>query len=127
MASYLDKQHGPVYNVQSAALAKFRFAARDGLATLSSEERRAYGAAVEQAILAKQRSECRAASVPEQRPNCASGTWETTGEGIHRAMKAKHRAKLAACPDQERRARKPHVWKEMYEEAMEQKRAMQTA
>lgn len=124
--SHLDKQHGPVYNVQSAPLAKFRFMAREGLAAMSREDRRAYGEAVEIAVLAKQRSECAAAIGPAPRINCASGTTETTGEGIDRAIRAKHRAALAACPGQVRRARKPEKWQSMYEEAMAEKAATNT-
>ena len=47
----------PAYDVTSGALAKYRWLAREGLAALTQEERRGYGKAVEQAILAKQRSE----------------------------------------------------------------------
>jgi hypothetical protein len=50
----------PSYDVTSARLSKYRWLARDGLATLTKEERHAYGKAVEQAILAKQRSELQA-------------------------------------------------------------------
>ena len=46
----------PPYNIESAALKKFRRNAKDGLATWSKWERQMYGAAVEEAVLAKQRS-----------------------------------------------------------------------
>lgn len=50
--------------------------------------------------------------------NSASGTWHTTGEDIHKAVQAQHRAALAACPGQIRRARTAHQWESMYVAAM---------
>lgn len=119
-------ESGPAYLVaMGATVAKLRSkAARNGLAALSHKDRQAYGAAVEKAILAKQRTEFMAQnSETVHRPNCASGTWYTTGADIDKAIKSRQRAALAACPSQERRAREPQVWARMYEEAMEAKRA----
>ena len=48
---------GPDYPSLGAAVGKWRWRARDGLQSLTREERRAYGDAVEQAILALQRTQ----------------------------------------------------------------------
>jgi hypothetical protein len=105
---------GPAYDIDSAALKKFR---RNG------GDRQAYGAAVEAAVKAAQRAALMGAGETMPRPNCASGTWHSDGREISKAVRAQHRARLAACPSQERRARKPHQWEAMYEEAMADKRA----
>jgi hypothetical protein len=76
------------YNVTSAALTKFRWQARNGLAELSYEERRAYGEAIERAILAKQRSELQGSIGPiKPRVRCASGTDYSDGADIHEAVR----------------------------------------
>jgi hypothetical protein len=110
---------GPVY---PDLLTVKKHRRRDGLAAMSRSDRQAYGLAVETAIRAKQRSELQR-ELPEHRCNCASGTNHNDGRAISKAMRAKHRAALAACPGQERRARTPQVWQAMYDEAMKQKRA----
>jgi hypothetical protein len=63
----------PPYDVTSATLAKYRWLARQGLAALKKQERRGYGKAVEQAILAKQRSELLASlgRAANPKPRCA--------------------------------------------------------
>jgi hypothetical protein len=40
----MSEQFGPDYNIDSAKLKRFRFAARDSLSTLTHVERQAYGA-----------------------------------------------------------------------------------
>jgi hypothetical protein len=105
-----------------ATVAKFRWLAARGLKALTYEQRQAYGTAVEKAILAKQRAECRAHDAEMPKPRCASGTWHTTGAAIEEAVRAKQRAALAACPGKVRRARTPGVWASMYAEAMAEKR-----
>ena len=112
---------GPLYP-ELPAVKKYRRAAKQGLASLSSAERRAYGEAVEKAILAKQRSELQR-ELPTRNCHCASGTNHNSGKAIHTAMNAKLRAALLACPSQERRARPDHVWHQMYAAAMAEKRA----
>jgi hypothetical protein len=113
-------QFGPVYNLDSAALKKFRRAGSlDG--TLK-QFRQAYGAAVEQAVLASQRAALNRAAPSLPRPNCASGTWLSDGREISKAVRAQHRASLAACPSQVRRARSAAVWQAMYDAAMAEKR-----
>jgi hypothetical protein len=118
----LPKQFGPDYDLESAALKKFRRMARKGLAHLSAEDRRAYGAAVETAVLARQRAFLKSHTEAEPRPRCASGTWHTKGEEIHAAILRQQRAALAAAPGVERRARTPQEWKAKYEAAMAEKR-----
>jgi hypothetical protein len=122
----LPKQFGPDYDLESAALKNFRRMARKGLSHLSAEDRRAYGAAVEVAVLARQRAFLKSHTVPEPRPVCASGTWYTTGEEIHAAIRRQHRAALAAAPGVERRARTPDQWRSMYAAAMAEKRGRTT-
>ena len=49
----IPEPFGPTYDVNSVTLAKYR---RKPFSELSREERRAYGEAVEKAVLAKQRA-----------------------------------------------------------------------
>jgi hypothetical protein len=105
-------QFGPVYDLNSAALQKFR---RNG------GDRQAYGAAVEAAVLASQRAALRGAGNSQPRPNCASGTWLSCGREISAAVRQQHRAALLAYPDRVRRARTDAEWQEMYDAAMAEK------
>ena len=116
-------EHGPVYNIDSATLSKFRFAARDGLKSIPWEDRQAYAEAVERAVLAKQRSQLKGYAEPNSQPRCASRTWHTTGESIGKAIQAQHTAATQAYPSRQRRARTPKQWQVMYDEAMALKRA----
>jgi hypothetical protein len=124
MSIYLtDSTCGPAYNIDSAALKKFRREARDGLTSLSRDDRQAYAAAIVVAVLAAQRSTLRGAAYSMPAPRCASGTTHTTGKAIVKAIRQRQRAALLACPDQIRAARKPHEWQKLYDEAMREKRA----
>lgn len=114
-----DSEIGPVYDIDSAALRKCR---RKPLKAMSRAERDAYASAIETAVLAAQRASLRRAGNPLPSPNCASGTAHNTGEAIHKAVRAQHRAALLACPSQERRARTPEKWREMYDAAMAEMR-----
>ena len=114
----------PPYNIESATLKKFRRNAKDGLATWSKWERHMYGAAVEQAVLAKQRSECMRAVPSMPAPRCASGSWVPTNHGaVGDEIRRQHRTSLLNCPAQIRRERTPEQWQKMYDEAMKEKRA----
>ena len=114
----------PPYNIESATLKKFRRNAKDGLATWSKWERHLYGAAVEQAVLAKQRSEFMRALPPMRAPYCASGSWVPTNRGaVGDEIRRQHRTSLLNCPAQVRRERTPEQWQKMYDEAMKEKRA----
>jgi hypothetical protein len=114
----------PIYDIDSPALKKHRAKARDGLSTLSRAAILAYAAAVEKAVLAKQRSQLRQGLEPaEPRPNCASGTCHTTGEAIHAAIREQQRNALLAYPAKVRRARTDVEWRDLYEKAMAEKRA----
>ncbi len=119
-------EHGPIYDVDSATLKKFRARTKDGLKSIDFEEIREYAEAVEKAVLAKQRAQLRRAAVPERRPPCASGTWHTTGEAIEEAIRAQHRADLLAYPAKVRRERHPTEWQHLYDKAMAEKRARQS-
>jgi hypothetical protein len=119
-----SEPHGPQYNIDSATLKKFRSTFREGLSSLSRDERQAYGAAVETAVRAAQRSALRRAGCAIPNPNCASGTAHNTGEAIHEAIRERQRNAILAGPSKIRRARKPHEWQAMYEAAMAEKRAI---
>src|SRR3990172_5047999 len=106
------------------SLAKFRWLARDGLANLSSAERRAYGEAVERAILALQRAELQRSIGPiKPRVRCASGTDHSEGADIHEAVRQQQRNALLAWPGKVRRKRTDVEWASMYEAAMNAKAA----
>jgi hypothetical protein len=115
----------PPYDVTSATLAKYRWLARKGLAALTKEERRSYGKAVEQAILAKQRSELLASlgRPANPKPRCASGTPFSDGAEIHEAIKQQQRGALLSAPSQIRRRRTDAEWRQLYNEAMAAKSA----
>lgn len=113
----------PEYNIDSAALRKWRSRSRQaGIKALTRDEIVAYADAVEKAVLAKQRSFLRGHSKPERRVNCASGTNYTTGEAIHEAVRAQLAAKLNACPSVIRRKRTDWQWRSLYDDAMKRKR-----
>ena len=83
-----------------------------------------YGAAVEQAVLAKQRNECMRALPSMPAPRCASGSWVPTNRGaVGNEIRRQHRTSLLDCPAQIRRERTPEQWQKMYDEAMKEKRA----
>ena len=117
MTSVGEMQFGPTYDLESAALKKHRRAAKGGLATMSRGQVVEYANAVEAAVLAKQKTQLARHGESMPAPNCASGTWHTTGEAIHKAMQAKQRAALLACPSQIRRARHPAEWHKAREAA----------
>ena len=73
------------------------------------------------AVLSLQRSELQR-ELPSFKPRCASGTWYTTGEEIHEAVRRQQHAALLAYPDKVRRARTDCEWAEMYRDAMIAKR-----
>ena len=115
---------GPDYPSLGAAVAKWRTRARDGLKVLSREERRAYGTAVERAILALQRSEANCGLPPlNPKVHCASGTPHNTGETIHNAIREQQARALAAYASYVRRNRTDVEWRQMYEAAMTEKRS----
>jgi hypothetical protein len=114
---------GPDYPPLGATVAKWRARARESLQSLTREERRAYGEAVERAILALQRSEANRGFAPiTPKVRCASGTAHNTGEAIHQAVREQQRAAILAAPAQIRRARSDVELRDMYEAAMAVKR-----
>jgi len=115
--------NGPDYPSLGAAVAKWRARARGGLTALSHHERRAYGEAVERAILALQRSEANRALPPvTPKVRCASGTPHNSGEAIHNAVREQQARALAAYPSYVRRHRTDVEWRQMYQAAMAEKR-----
>jgi hypothetical protein len=113
----------PEYPTLGAAVAKWRWRAREGLQSLTVPERHAYGETVERAILALQRRELLRGLTPTTpKCHCASGTAHNTGEAIHNAIREQQLSALLAAPSQIRRARTNVEWRRMYEEAMAEKR-----
>jgi hypothetical protein len=106
-----------------AGLDKHRRTARacGGAMAMDKASRDAYVLAVEKAVRAKQRAEHARAFIPPS-PNCASGTWHTTGEEIGRAVAAQNRARANAAAMRDRSKRTPRQWQEMYDAAMQEKR-----
>ena len=117
----------PRYDINSATLQKLRWAAHNGLATLTPEQRREYGEAVERAVKSAQRSTLKRAGETERTCHCASRTNHNTGEAIHNAIRAQQRAEMMSWASKIRRARTPAEWESMYEQAMKEKRARQAA
>lgn len=122
MTVIIPEAFGPIYPELPAAK-KFRAmaASAGAVAAMDRALRQAYGEAVEIAIRAKQRAELQR-ELPTHNCHCASGTNHNDGRAISAAMRAKHRAALAACPSQVRRARSADEWRKMYAEAMAEKR-----
>jgi hypothetical protein len=115
---------GPDYPSLGAAVAKWRWRARDGLQSLTREERSAYGEAVGRAILALQRAEAnRGLSPMVPKVHCASGTAHNTGAAIHNAIREQQARALAAWPAYVRRNRTADEWQRMYKAAMAEKLA----
>lgn len=121
---YRADANGPDYPALAAAVAKWRRRARDGLQSLTRQERRVYGTAVERAILALQRAEAnRGLSPITPKAHCASGTPHNTGEAIHNAIREQQARALAAWPAYVRRHRTAYEWQRLYEAAMAEKHA----
>lgn len=118
-------QHGPDYDVESAALRRFRNLAKNSLADLTREQRADYGRAVGAAVRAKQAAQLRRALEPERRAPCASGTWHSDGADIHKAMREQHTRRTQSWPSAIRKARTESEWREMYQDAMAEKRERQ--
>lgn len=107
----LEPDNGKPYPKFGNTVIKWRNLADDGLRTLTHEQRQAYGTAVELAIRSLQRSEMLAAGSPvtPERP---------ADYDLHEAIRAKQHASILACPGKIRRARTPHEWETLYNEAM---------
>jgi hypothetical protein len=72
MAKRKANEHGPRYDVTGAGLARWRKATRSGLASITLAERRAYGAAVEDTVLAMYAAAMPAGFVPSwERPEAS--------------------------------------------------------
>jgi len=116
---FVPKQFGPVYPNLGNAVAKFRRMSKGGLSDLSLDDRKAYGTAVEAAILQLQRTECGRALPSIPKPNCASGTYHNTAESIEKAVREQNRRRATAPGP----ARTPAQWESAYAHAMEETRA----
>ncbi len=120
MSSYImNAEDGPLYPSLGAKVAKFR-----KLKKLTIEQRREYAQVIEETIRELQRQELQR-ELPSFRPHCASGTWHTTGQEIHDAIRQQQRNALLRCPDKIRRARTDVEWTNLYEEAMIEKKRRQ--
>jgi hypothetical protein len=122
----MSSSWGPDYPVNlGSTVARLRAKANagGGLSALTRDERQRYGEAVGKAIIAKQRAEGHQGLPPvNPKPRCASGTWHTTGEAIHEAIKAQHHRALLAYPAKVRRNRTNAEWEVLYRLAMLEKR-----
>jgi hypothetical protein len=114
-------EFGPVYPDLGPSVAKYRRAAKAGLASLSKAQRHAYADAIEKAIRAKQRAALQR-ELPSHRVSCTSGTNHNDGTAIDAAIRQQHRSALQAYVSKVRRDRTPQQWSDMYEKAMAEKR-----
>jgi hypothetical protein len=105
-------EYGPLYPKLGSSVAKYRRIPRGAFL-------RAYGDAVHAAIRALQRSELRR-ELPSFAPRCASRTWHTDGDSIHKAVQQQQHRALVSSPDKIRRDRTPAEWERLYTEAMKQ-------
>jgi hypothetical protein len=121
----LLEQFGPDYPDLGASVAKYRRKAKESIFARTKAERDSNADAIENAIRAKQRSALQR-ELPSHRVSCASGTDYSDGREISAAVRQQHRSALQACPSQIRRARAPHVWEDMYNEAMAAKRGRES-
>jgi hypothetical protein len=110
--TYITEQFGPIYDVDSATLKKYR---RNGGCC------KAHGEAVLVAVRSSQQACLKRAAVPAARPNTASRTYHSDGGAILKAVAAQHTAATQAWPAQIRRARTRQQWEELYEIAMAEK------
>jgi hypothetical protein len=107
-------EHGPVYNINAGTA----FRRREGpLSSWAREDRQAYGAAIELAVLTAQAAALRR-EVTEQRPNCASRSWANSPGEVGAVVRQQQAAALAACPSQVRRSRTVQEWESLYINAM---------
>jgi hypothetical protein len=87
---------------------------------------KAYGQAVREAVRVLQRQEleriAKAGYIAGRKPNCASGTWHTTGPKIRKAIREQHRAQNEAAANAQRRNRSDEMVMHLYKEAMAAKR-----
>ena len=109
------REFGPRYDIGSTALVSWRRKARNGLRSLSAIERRAYGAAVEAAVLKAQRPAKRESPVQSM---SASGTYHNNGADIEKAIRAQHSAGL----HRQGRGRTPDQWQTAYDLAIKDRR-----
>ena len=118
---WFNTHPGPAYPDLGASVAKYRrmVPKSGGVQKLPKQIRLAYGEAIEKAIRAKQRSELQRDTAPPP-IRCASGC--PRPEGIGEWMCNKQRAELQASVARDRREREPSEWREMYDEAMADKR-----
>jgi hypothetical protein len=109
-------ESNPAYYDLGSSVAKFRRKAE-----LTKDERRAYGEAVERAVLAKQRQALQR-ELPSHAVSCASGTSHSDGRKISEAVRQQQRASLLSYPAKVRAARPSHEWRKLYDKAMDEKR-----
>lgn len=113
--------YGPAYPALGATVQKYRRKSREGIASLSREERLAYAEVIEKSILALQRSELQR-ELPGRTPHCASRTAYTAGRDISAAIRRQHESALLSYPSKVRKARTDDEWRRMYAQAMREKR-----
>jgi alpha-amylase/alpha-mannosidase (GH57 family) len=117
---------GPKYPDLGARVAKFRRIPKN---QLTEDHKREYGEAIESAIRSLQRSEffrhhCFNPISPL--PHCASGTWYSEGDDIHKAIREQQKRALWNYPEQVRKKRTQVEWQELYNKAMAEKQPRAT-
>jgi hypothetical protein len=115
----LEEPFGPAYPQLGSSVAKHR-----KRKSPSKAEREAHGEAVHRAVQALQRQDLRRAGyfVTDGTPNCASGTWHSSGDDIHRAVRRQQENLSIIYADRVRRTRTEGEWADLYEQAMAEKR-----
>ena len=106
------------------SLAKFRRMAESagGVMAMDRFARQQYGEAVEQAIRGLQRTELLGRIKAEAKPQCASGSFANTAEGIEKAVRGRIAAALASAARRDREGRSDALVQELYDQAMRIKR-----
>ncbi len=118
-ADEIPAEFGPLYPVLPLAVHR-KLAATEAGQTL--EARRAYGRAVHEAILAKQRAELIGPEKPAFKANCASGTFQNSNIG--KAIRAQLAAKFARDVAADRKARSDEAIIAQYHAHMAKQRAL---
>jgi hypothetical protein len=117
MTKEIPKPFGPAYNIDTPKLQSIRRQSKK--LPKDKEALRAYGAAVEEAVLAKQRAQLHQGVPLTPRCPCASRTWINTDDGaIGAAVRRQHAIALQVAVSKERRDRTHEEWSTMYHEAM---------
>lgn len=96
-AFFIPAPFGPNYPALPQLAHHRRIAKQAGaVAAMSKDQQDAYGLAVLESILTMQRAELNRTLTPSHRCPCASGTWETDGNKILKAVRQQIKTACAA-------------------------------